>query len=49
MLDELYIYQRREILKVIQNLDLIYGADSVEKTNGLNKLQEHLMLNVTVS
>lgn len=49
ILDEIYAYSKKEILKVKQNLDDIYGTYSEEKKKGLNQLHEHLMLHVTVS
>ncbi|VVC45498.1 Hypothetical protein CINCED_3A022767 [Cinara cedri] len=46
ILDELYVYSKKEILKVKQNLDDIYGANSDEKKNGMNQLREHFKLHV---
>lgn len=49
ILDEVYAYSKKEILKVKQNLDDIYGPSSEEKKNGINQLHEHLKVHVAVS
>lgn len=49
ILDEIYEYSKKEILKVQRNLDVIYGSYSDEKKNGINQLHEHLKAHVTVS
>ncbi|XP_025411967.1 protein regulator of cytokinesis 1-like isoform X2 [Sipha flava] len=48
ILDEVYAYSKKNILKVKKNLDIIYGAHSDENKNGLNQLHEHLMSQITV-
>ncbi|XP_050442181.1 protein regulator of cytokinesis 1-like isoform X2 [Adelges cooleyi] len=47
ILDELHTYSQNEIMKVKKNLDIIYGAYSEEKTNGINQIHEHLMNHIT--
>lgn len=49
ILDEVYAYSKKEILKVKQNLDDIYGPSSEEKKNGINQLHEHLKVHIAVS
>lgn len=45
----MYAYSKKEIIKVEKNLDVIYGAFSEEKKNGLNLLHDHLKNQLTVS
>ncbi|XP_050523703.1 protein regulator of cytokinesis 1-like isoform X2 [Daktulosphaira vitifoliae] len=47
ILDEIQTYSMNEILKVKKNLDIIYGAYSEEKKNGIKQLHEQLMLHIT--
>jgi len=48
ILDEIFAYSKKKIREVEQNLDVIYGAHSEEKKNGLNQLHGHLKLRLTV-
>lgn len=49
ILDEICAHSKKEILKVKQNLDVIYGVYSDEKKKALNQLHKHLKHHVTVS
>lgn len=47
--EDVYIHSKKEILKVIANLEIMYGANSDEKANGFNDLYKHLMNHLNVS